>query len=93
MPSDDIFIIHDDVDFPPLTYKMQFGRESAGHKGVSDIIAKCKTKDFWRIRVGVGKPQKEGFEVEKYVLSNFSGEEISKLQNLAAEIILKIRQS
>jgi len=88
-----VFVIHDDVDFPPLTYKLQFGRESAGHKGVEDIINRLGTKDFWRIRVGVGRPQQDSFEVEDFVLSKFEKEEIEKVTGLAAEIFLNIKQS
>jgi len=88
-----LFVIHDDVDFPTLAYKLQFGRESAGHKGVEDIINRLGTKDFWRVRVGVGRSQQDPFEVEDFVLSKFEKEEIKKITELAAEIFLSIKQS
>ena len=88
-----LFVIHDDVDFPTLTYKIQFGRESSGHKGAEEIINRLGTKDFWRVRVGVGRPQSGTFEVEDYVLSVFKKEEIVKITDLAAEIFIDIKQN
>jgi PTH1 family peptidyl-tRNA hydrolase len=50
----DILVIHDDVDIPLGEIKIQEGRGAAGHNGVKSIIQHLGTKDFTRIRVGVG---------------------------------------
>ncbi|MFH1346625.1 MAG: aminoacyl-tRNA hydrolase [Spirochaetota bacterium] len=50
----EILIIHDDSDIKIGEYKFSFGRSSAGHKGVQSIIDSLKTKNFWRLRIGVG---------------------------------------
>lgn len=91
--SGELFVIHDDVDFPLFTYKIQFGKESAGHKGVEDIIKKLGTKDFWRIRIGIGRPQSAAYDVVDYVLSRSSPEELEKLRKITLEIFSKIKQS
>ncbi len=49
-----LYIIHDDLDLLLGEYKIQFGRSSAGHHGVESIINHLGTKDFWRVRVGIG---------------------------------------
>jgi len=89
----DMFVVHDDVDFPPLEYKKQFGKDSAGHKGVEDIIDMLGTKDFWRVRVGVGRPENSTFDVEEYVLSGFSDQQLAKLREISLTIFEEIKQS
>ena len=46
-------IIHDDSDIEIGKYKISFDRGSAGHNGVESIIKSLKTKDFWRLRIGI----------------------------------------
>lgn len=48
-----LIVVHDDIDLPLGRLKFSFGRGSAGHKGVESIMRALKTKDFWRIRVGI----------------------------------------
>ncbi len=69
-PSD-LIVIHDDVDLSLGSVKKQKGKNAAGHHGVEDIIEKIGTKDFWRIRVGIGKPDNADMPVDKWVLQNF----------------------
>lgn len=73
-----LILAHDDLDLPLGEFKLQFGRGSAGHNGVESTIKSLGTKDFWRLRFGIGRPP-EGVGVERYVLENFSGEQIFSL--------------
>lgn len=50
---DQLLIVHDDSDIELGKFKFSFGRNSAGHKGVQSIINYLKTKNFWRLRVGI----------------------------------------
>ena len=50
---EELLIAHDDSDIELGKYKISFGRSSAGHKGVESIIKGLKTKNFWRLRIGV----------------------------------------
>ncbi len=50
---EEILIVHDDSDIELGKYKISFGRGSAGHNGVQSIINNLKTKNFWRLRIGV----------------------------------------
>ena len=83
---EDLLVVHDDVDLVFGQTKMQFERDSAGHKGVQSIIDALKTNRFWRFRVGVGRPEQHGLdsgiETEDWVLMNFSDEELSQIENL-----------
>lgn len=51
-------VLHDDIDLPLGKIKISFGRGSGGHKGVESVIRALKTKDFWRIRIGVSPKKK-----------------------------------
>lgn len=52
---EELMIIHDDSDIELGKYKLSFGRASAGHNGVESIIQSLKTKNFWRLRIGIRK--------------------------------------
>ena len=81
-----IVVIHDDVDFPLLEWKLQLSKDAAGHNGVEDIVSRLGTNDFWRVRVGVGRPEDRKFDVEGYVLSLFKDEDLEKVEELSGEI-------
>ena len=75
----DILVIHDDLDFEVGEVKKQFARGSAGHNGVSDIINKLGTNEFYRIRVGIGS--NDQVSSEDYVLRNISKEDLKNIQS------------
>ena len=54
---ENILVVHDDVDIEWGNFKISFGRSSAGHKGVESIIKALKTKNFWRLRIGINRNQ------------------------------------
>tara|TARA_A100001011_G_scaffold238977_1_gene246951 strand:+ start:151 stop:687 length:537 start_codon:yes stop_codon:yes gene_type:complete len=84
----DIFVIYDDIDLGFGEVKIKQGGGDAGHKGVRSISQYLQTKDFNRIRLGVGRPSTKE-EVSHFVLSNFSKTERAKLivlfQNLSED--------
>jgi len=82
----ELTVVHDDVDLPFGTVKKQFGAGPAGHHGVEDIIEKIGTKEFWRIRVGIGKPYNGNIPVDEWVLQSFSGEELENIKSLKIEL-------
>ena len=86
-----LYIIHDDLDLPFLTIKKQIEAGSAGHNGVEDIIEKVGTKEFWRIRVGIGRPENLKVDVTDWVLSNFSKNEIDLITKSAGDIFKSIQ--
>jgi PTH1 family peptidyl-tRNA hydrolase len=64
-----LIVIHDDLDIDIGNIKIKKDGSSGGHKGVESIINEIGTKDFIRVKVGIGRP--ETVSVEDYVLSNF----------------------
>ena len=54
--TDEMIVIHDELDLPPGSAKLKKGGGLGGHNGLKDIAAKLGTQDFWRLRIGVGHP-------------------------------------
>lgn len=78
----DLIVVHDDVDLEPGETKFKKSTSSAGHHGVESIMEKLGSQDFWRLRIGVGRPDTEKFDVEDYVLGNLTEKEIENIKNL-----------
>jgi len=52
----DILVIHDELDLPPGAARMKQGGGAAGHNGLKDISARLGSHDYWRLRLGIGRP-------------------------------------
>lgn len=77
-----LLVVHDDVDLEFSKNKLNFASGSAGHHGVEDIFAKLKSKDFWRFRIGVGRPSSNSYDVHNYVLSEYDSNQLKLLQDI-----------
>ena len=71
---EEILVIHDELDFPPGVAKMKQGGGIAGHNGLKDISQRLGSHEYWRLRIGVGKPP-AGEEGADYVLQRPPAEE------------------
>jgi PTH1 family peptidyl-tRNA hydrolase len=71
---EEILVVHDELDFPPGTARIKQGGGIAGHNGLRDISQRLATHDYWRLRLGVGKPP-AGMEGADYVLQKPPAEE------------------
>jgi len=56
IPPEAILVVHDELDLAPGTVKMKLGGGHGGHNGLKDIAAQLGSKDFWRLRLGIGHP-------------------------------------
>lgn len=93
--SQDLYIVHDDLDIPLGSYKIQFGVGPKVHNGVNSIEETLGTNDFWRVRVGIeNRAQRSGLSGEEYVLQDFTEEERkvldSTIKKLLIDLIAKI---
>ncbi|NPV88674.1 aminoacyl-tRNA hydrolase [Coprothermobacteraceae bacterium] len=73
-PNTDLVVIHDDLDLPVGRARVRFGGSSGGHRGVASIIDHLGTDAFWRVKVGIGKPERKE-ETADYVLTSPAGME------------------
>ncbi len=80
----DMLVIHDEIDLNFLELRLKFGGGHAGHNGLRDI-SRCVGVDYWRLRVGVGRPLNKA-QVSNHVLSNFTDLEKKPLE----EVLYKI---
>ncbi len=92
-PPEELLIVHDDSDLALGTYKLQFGRGSAGHHGVESVQTTLKTKDFWRLRIGIrplptGALVKEGRKkAGEFVLKKITATDKKILEKVFEEIL------
>jgi PTH1 family peptidyl-tRNA hydrolase len=87
IPIQDIVIIYDDMDLPVGKIRIRPGGNPGGHKGIKSIISSLGSRDFCRIKIGIGRPiadeanKIEESDIIDYVLSNFSTEEQKKIDD------------
>ena len=93
---DDLLVIHDDLDLPLGKMRIQYGRSSGGHNGIESIINQLGSQEFYRIKIGIGRPV-EKFAINKeaevigHVLSDFTTEEeeaVSDVIHRTSEAVL-----
>ena len=85
--SSDVIVFHDDLDIEFGKIKAKFGGSDAGHNGIASLD-KFIGKDYSRVRIGIGKPDK--IKVNDFVLSNFNEDEQIKLNEISKKIILSL---
>ena len=80
LKPENILVIHDDADLNFPLFKTSFSASSAGHKGVESIIKNLKTKNFWRLRIGI--QGKKRISAEEIVLKKLSSQEKNILEKM-----------
>ncbi len=76
--SEEILVIHDELEKPFNSITFRFGGSAKGHNGLRSIIANSG-QNFWRLRFGIGRPRQREM-VAHYVLSPFTAEEFMKIE-------------
>jgi peptidyl-tRNA hydrolase, PTH1 family len=80
LAPDEILVVHDELDFNPGVVRLKKDGGHAGHNGLRDIIAHLGSKDFYRLRIGIGRPP-AGKAVADFVLSAPMEQEWKLLHN------------
>lgn len=78
IPAEQIVVVHDEIDLPFGTIRLKLGGGDAGHNGIKSVASALRTKDFYRVRVGVGRPQGRRDAVN-HVLGDFTKAERKEL--------------
>jgi PTH1 family peptidyl-tRNA hydrolase len=97
-----IIVIHDELELPLGTISLKFGGGLGGHNGLRSMKGSLGTADFWRLRIGIGRPddrlpgeggpQGSGKGIIEWVLSDFNAEESAILEPVleaGAKLLLK----
>ena len=90
-PSE-VLVVYDEMALPLERMRIRLGGSAAGHNGVKSMIERLATKDFYRLRLGIGRPQNEG-NVSDYVLSKFDDVELPSVKEVvehAADAVLML---
>lgn len=81
----DIVVIHDDLDLALGRIRLYANGGSGGHKGIESVVAALGSRDFLRIRVGIGRPGADVDSVD-YVLNDFSPSEMPVIEEAIVRI-------
>lgn len=91
IPHEAILVAHDELDLPPGVVRFKTGGGHGGHNGLRDIIHHLKTRDFHRLRLGIGHPGHKD-EVVDYVLQKPSQSDEKKIREAIDEAIAILPQ-
>jgi PTH1 family peptidyl-tRNA hydrolase len=81
LPPDQIVVVHDELDIPFGTVRLKLGGGDNGHNGLRSVTAALGTRDYFRVRVGIGRPPGR-MDAADYVLHDFSAAEQKQLPEL-----------
>ncbi|MBL8019048.1 MAG: aminoacyl-tRNA hydrolase [Leptospirales bacterium] len=73
LPPERMVVFHDEIEIAFGEVRWKTGGGHKGHNGLRDIVAKCGTSEFHRVRIGVGRPDHD--DVAEHVLSDFTPDE------------------
>lgn len=79
-PAERVVVIHDELDIPFGEVRVKLGGGTAGHNGLKSIVSHLRSKDFPRVRIGIGRPGREGATAR--VLDDFSRAEREQLSDV-----------
>jgi PTH1 family peptidyl-tRNA hydrolase len=88
IPFENLLVAHDDLDIPFGTIRIRPTGGPGGQRGMADTIEQLGTKDFPRLRLGIGRPPGR-MQAKDYVLQNFSKDE----QKLLPEILARASEA
>jgi len=88
LKSNNLVIVHDDLDMPLGTMKIVFNRGTGGHRGVESIVKALKTKEFARMRIGISPKKKLHGEakINDFILGKFRLAEMEMLKKIFKKI-------
>lgn len=85
----DVLVVHDDIDLPFTKMRLQYDRGSGGNNGAESIIRALGSREFWRLKCGVGRPPGR-MDPAKFVLRRFTKKEqpeVALMVQWAADIV------
>jgi len=81
LPMENLLVSHDDLDLPFGTIRVRPGGGPGGQRGMASAIERLGSKDFPRLRIGIGRPPGR-MDPAAYVLQNFSRDEMAQLSGI-----------
>ena len=84
IPAARVLVVHDELDIPPGDVRLKFGGGEGGHNGLRSISQSLGTKEYCRLRIGVGRPPGR-MDAADYVLKDFASQERKELALVLVE--------
>ena len=84
VPVENLVVILDDLDIPFEQVRLKLGGGEGGHNGLRSVTKSVGTRDYLRVRVGIGRPPGR-MDPADYVLHDFSGKERTELPMLVSD--------
>lgn len=84
--GDRLLVVHDDIDLPFGKLRVQLGGGAGGHNGIRSLAGSLDTKEFWRLKIGVGRPP-DRVDPADYVLGRFAKVERSAIDDAIVRAI------
>lgn len=92
VPVDRVVVVHDELDLPFGALKVKRGGSTAGHNGVASVAQAFRSPDFYRVRIGIGRPPGRQDPAD-FVLDAFTSrerEDIAVTVEEAADAVLTL---
>lgn len=92
IPPERLVIVHDDLDLDVGVVRLKRGGGTAGHRGLDDVARRLGTRDFLRVRVGIGRPPGRQ-PARDYVLKRFpaaQADTVAELTERAADAVVDL---
>lgn len=87
VPPEHVVVMHDELDLPVGKVRVRLGGNENGHNGLKSITEHIGTRDYVRVRIGIGRPP-AGVAVPDWVLGPVSGDERIDLAAEAARLVV-----
>ena len=91
IPLSNLIVICDDINLPFGTIRLRKGGSAGGHNGLEHIELCLGTKEYARIRLGIGKDFEQGGQID-YVLGRLSDQELAQIPEMAAKVLQGIKE-
>lgn len=91
---EELLVVHDDIEILLGSIRLKVGGGDGGHNGIKSIASSLGTKDFVRLRLGIGRPPSEDHEdaVSAWVLSRYRGEEALEVDRMLTKGVSAVEE-
>jgi PTH1 family peptidyl-tRNA hydrolase len=89
VPPGDVFVIYDDLDLPQGVIRVRPRGSSGGHRGIGSIVEHLGTREFPRLRVGIGRPPGR-MDPKAYVLQDFDPAERETMEEVYGRVLAAV---
>jgi len=88
---EDLLVVHDELDLDLGRVKLKSGGSAGGHNGLKSIIGSLGDENFSRLRIGIGRPQRDGADMAEYVLSSFAKKDKGPVEQAVLDSVVTMK--